>query len=178
MKQPNRLELAVYLVLFVVTAGNLGFQYLKGEQGELEAKPASRLAIGSALPVLNLRPLSHPGGAAPPTATALLPTGCRLLVVFHPDCPHCHTAARREAAATNHQDRIPVVWISAFDDDKARDFEADVVTGMPVRYDPDAPRRLKTTAVPVYILVGGDGRVKFWGAFSGAEDQNELRRRC
>jgi len=166
--------------LFLVTAGNLGFQYLKSGEAELEAKPASRLAIGSSLPALSLRPLSHPGGGAPATATTPLPTGCRLLVVFHPDCPHCHTAARREAAAlaAHRQDRIPIVWISAFDDPKARDFEANAAAGMPVRFDPDAPRRLKTTAVPVYILASADGRVKFWGAFSGSEDQAELRRRC
>jgi hypothetical protein len=172
MKLPRSPDSLLFLALIALTVGHLGFRAVRARASVDPAAP-SALRVGSALPDLQLRPLTF-GGSRESGPT---PGGCRLLVAFSSSCVHCHTAAAREAGRPR-AGLLPIVYVSDADDEAARDFEADVAPGTLVRYADGALRTLKVRAVPTGFLVSSDNRVRSIFAYVGEEDHSRLRSQC
>lgn len=177
MKPKKSVDTYMYVLLTLLTLGSLGYQYHRGAEGT-DTLIGSSLSAGAALPALSLRPLSASGVPSSEGDALPLPLGCRVLVVFHPDCPMCHSSAAREKNAPTSPATLPIVWVSGFDDKKSREFTSLVRPGSLVRYDPGAPKALKITAIPTAFLLSKDDRVLGTWAYTGLEDHQELRQKC
>ena len=177
MKPKKSVDAYMYGLLTLLTVGSLGYQYHRSTQ-RADAPAGSALSAGAALPALSLRPLSASDVSAAASDALPLPVGCRVLVVFHPDCPMCHSSAAREKNAPTNPATLPIVWVSGFDDKKSREFTSLVRPGSLVRYDPGAPKALKITAIPTAFLLSKDDLVLGTWAYTGLEDHQELRQKC
>jgi len=164
-----------YVAVAAITLVNVAFQTHRTPAPAGGAIAASSLPIGSSVPELHLRPLSNVAKQAEDPRVG--GSGCHVLVVFHPRCPHCAPAALRESALPV-RDRLPVIWIADADDSASAAFAKLLRAPSVLRYDPDAHRVLRTNVIPSAILVSADGNVrKVWG-YEGTEDHQRLRRQC
>ena len=145
-----------------------------GRSGRI--RTISTFPIGEALPHLDLRLVSRAGVAV---AGRPLPTGCRVIVTFDPACPHCGTAAERDKLVPDSV-RLPVIWVSAFDDSATYDFASHLGEGSVLRYGGgEAFKRLQAHGVPAAFLITADNRVMWTGAYSGGESNHSaLRKMC
>jgi hypothetical protein len=102
------------------------------------------------------------------------------LVLFSVTCPHCHSAAARDAEIPDGVPNLPVVWISETDDAAATEFARLVRAPSTVRYGGDAPfKKLKVTGIPSAFLISADNIVLWAGGYSGGESNHTaLLKRC
>jgi hypothetical protein len=174
VKPPRSAEPLGYLLLTLLTCASLAFQHYRGDEPEDEIVYASRLKVGTVFPTLHLRALTGAPAAADEASTRR----CRIYVVFHPRCVHCSIAAGRERSAPGGGSRLPVTWISGFDDRDALAFGRQLAPSSRLLYDPDAPRNLKVNGVPTAFVVSADGRLRYFWVYQGNEDHRRLARRC
>lgn len=174
MTTPNRRTLAILVLALAATAAN--FLYHQRRSAAATAFQISTFEVGAPLPALDLRLLT---GAVSGPAGAPLPTGCRILVLYSPGCPHCHTAALLETGVPDSV-RLPVVWISDQDNTEALAFAAQLNPAVAARFGgTEAFRALRARGVPAMFLVSPDDRVLEVAGYSGSEnDHRVLRARC
>lgn len=171
--------ISVVALLVILTAANVGYQYSRSSGRQ--ATWRSSLARGAKLPELDATPLrSASANAATRSIPSALSTGCRLLVLFSTECPHCHTAAARDAAAWDSTWTVPVVWITNVDNAATAEFAA--IAGIHAQVRVAGPKTLdalKAAGVPAGFLVSAKDTVLWVGAYGGgASEQSGLRRMC
>lgn len=161
--------------LIGITATNLGFHTLRARRASMWK---SKLAPGDTMPPLDITPPHF--GLSSATAAAPLPSGCRLLVFFATDCPHCHTAAARDAVAWDSTWTVPVVWITNVDDEATMQFAQAAGAHTQVRLaGPHATDVLNAAGVPAAFLVSAPNVVLWTGPYGGgAAEQRALERIC
>lgn len=172
MTKPSARMWLMALLILAVTAVNVAMNRIR------RPRPItmSDFSPGQTLPKLKLTTLT---GVSSGPAVRPLPTGCRLLVLFNTTCPHCHTAALMEAGLPDSI-RMPVLWISDTDDERARNFAASLNPATAIRYGgSNAFKQLRVRGVPTVFLVSTDDRVLFSSAYSGRDsDHRVLRGMC
>jgi hypothetical protein len=172
MQKPSKTTLGVLAAIIMVTAANVAFQAKLGG-ARTGTRQVADLAVGSQWPELRLAPVA---GVTGPSALGPLPTGCRIMIAFSVTCPHCHSAAQKEAAVPDSL-RLPVVWISDTNDDRAREFASLLSPTSAIRYGGrKAMKQLKLRAVPAAFLVKADNKVRSVTGYAGDEKDHRILR--
>ncbi len=159
------------VLLGVLTMAHLGWRWSSQEKRPMES--VSGLEIGDALPSLALQPIDE----SPASTTPQLPTGCKILVYFAPQCPHCGTAAHLDASSAE-ANPLPMVWLTGSHSAELAGFRALVRPGTPVYFVEDGSKILKIRAFPTAFLVSGDGVIRLIFPYQGGLPHDRLRPYC
>ena len=159
-------------ILVVLTSGNIGYRVWSGPASERNS-PAG-LTIGTPLPALSLALLGDTTIAA--VRRPIPESGCRVLILFSPTCPHCHTAARRDAATADSL-LLERLWISHTDDSATTAFAREIGSGAAIRSGgPAAFEAMKVKGVPAAFVISGANTVRWAGGYAGGADYHRLIR--
>lgn len=159
-----------FAVLTVITLLHVGYRVTAPQGTPLMV---STFPLGSTPSQFTQFALASERPAAPLSSAAQ----CRIVVVFSPACPHCHSAAETEAA-TPQDDRLPTTWMTTRSDSFAVRFGARLHPDVQARYAPDVMTRLRVQAVPAAFLIDAGNVVRRIWVYQGDENHAELREQC
>lgn len=171
---PNRRLLATVAGLVGLTAMNAGYQWYRDRASA--PPPPWEFPLGARFPDATFRPLARATTGERAKAAAV---GCRLVVFFDNDCPHCHTAKVVEAGLADSI-RLPVVWVTLRDDSASATFERGLSASSTLRtVDQRALAPIVLRATPVGFVVAPDDRVPLIVPYDGSAAQHRAaRQRC
>lgn len=172
MQRKKIIDVAFYSALVLFTAGNAAFQHWRAQP---RIPLISTFDTGRPLPRLEYRMIGRDSLRVAPSPSR---GQCQILVVFSPTCPHCHTAAARDASAPDSLTRLPTTWIAVQNNHLLADFEARLRRGAVLTHSPDAKAKLRVQGVPAGFLVGPDNTIRSVWIFNGRENHDELRSKC
>jgi hypothetical protein len=162
-----------FSVLILATLAHLGYRAARLQR--TKTVPVSDLAVGTPLPDFQLAP-ARAASDPLPSAIPGFPD-CWVLVVFSPECPHCHTAALRDAAQPA-QERLPTIWVGQGSQEANARFADGLPSGVPVFASVDVRARLQVRAFPAAFLVGSGRLIKLIFPYQGAIPKSRLQGFC
>lgn len=167
-----RRNLAFIGVLVLITSGNIGY-HLWSDSVNDRNSPAG-LDVGTPLPRLELRMLNDTTISA--VGRTMPESGCRVLILFSPTCPHCHTAARRDASTADSL-LLARLWISHTDDALTVAFARELGTSAAIRFGgPVAFEAMQVRGVPAAFVISAANEVRWAGGYAGGADYHRLIR--
>ena len=160
-----RLSIAVAVVLIAATSAHAFYRIGTRPTGALLV---STLEIGQPVPKLAIQPL---------IPQLPIVSGCRIIVVFSPACPHCHSAKQAEARSTQLH-RLPTTWLAAENDSATIAFGRGMHADSRLGFAASAKKKLRIQAVPAAFLVDPEDVVRNIWVYQGTEDHDDLRKNC
>lgn len=174
MPRLSRQSTYLGLGVLALTGLNVGYSAIRDRLNR--PLPPWEFPVGAQFPSATLRPLA---AALPAERAKVIPSACRLVVIFDVNCPHCHTAKIVEAAIPDSI-RLPVIWVSTVDDVPTARFATGLSATSALRFAAkDSLAALTVRATPIAFLVTATGRVGTIVPYAGTESQHRaVRRAC
>lgn len=161
----------IVLSVGVALAAAVGLWWMQRER-KPNGVTISDLPIGSLLPKVAYKAVN-----ASADTTLSHWQGCRVLVVFSPECPHCQAAAMRQAGDTANLG-LPTAWLSDSDSLAVGGFVHAVGGKVPVFVATGAMRAFMVRAVPAAFLVTPEDRIALVFPYSRPVPSGRLTPYC
>lgn len=159
----------LYLLVGLLTLGNVAFRVINAEQGSTP-QLVSHLQPGDRVESAELDRLIADAGVGSES--------CHVVVAFHPDCPFCKAAAERERLTVRDGGWGETLWITDEAWPRLDAFAANLPARSRHAVAPEAYEALDVDAVPALFMVDREGTVRWVGPYRGDEAGDELARRC